>query len=367
MIKKLILSLICVLALGACKDEKALESQQKPVIKIGVNLHLTGQLAHTGKGSQNAIQMAFEKWQNKDTKYQYELLFEDDMMKSSQAALNAQKMINIDGVKAILSLFGIVDRVIDGIADQNKVISISCSYGKNKVPAYGLNTGAQNEEIYAAVVHQLKKENVKKVVLEGSQSSVSFAILDYFEKHLPSEGIKVLVNEKHNLDARDFRTSIQRTETLNPDYYLMFGVEPMNSIFVKQYREITGKTNVVGLGNFPEMADELWPIFEGFWSACLIGGTEDFTKEYEARFDDRVHGCSANLYDGLDMLITAFENTPLRQGQTVPNNEDVMDYLRHIGTWNGAYGSIMVGGDGISHTNVENVKMQNGQWVKMGE
>ena len=176
-----------------------------------------------------------------------------------------------------------------------------------------------------------------------------------------------MANEKHNLDVRDYRASIQKTEGLNPDYYLIFGVEPMNSIFVKQYHEITGKNNVVGLGNFPEIADELWPVFEGFWSASLIGGTDEFSKEYEMRFHDRVHGCSANLYDGLDMLITAFENTPLRQGQTIPDNEDVMAYLRHIGTWNGAYGSIIVGQDGVSHTNVENLKMQNGKWVTMGE
>jgi len=365
--KRLIFCLVCVLILGACKEEKQLQLQTKPTIKIGVNLHLTGQLAHTGQGAQNAILMAFEKWQKKDTKYHYELIFEDDMLKTQQAAVNAQKLINVDGVRAILSLFGLIDRVIDDIANQNKIISISCSYGKAKVPEYGINTGAQNEEIYAAVLAQLQKQNVKKVVLQGSQSAVSFAILDYFEKHLPDDGIEVLLNEKHNLDIRDFRSSIQKAEQLQPDYYLIFGVEPMNSIFVKQYREITGKQNLASLGSFPEIADALWPQMEGLWAASLIGGTKEFTKEYQTRFHDRVHGCSANLYDGLNMLITAFENTPLRNGQKIPDNKDVIQYLHHIGTYNGAFGTIQMDENGIGHPKVEIVKMQNGKWQPIEE
>lgn len=359
--------LLCCLVLGGCKKESQADIKAQPVIKIGVNLHLTGQLAHTGKGSQNAIQMAFEKWKNKDTKYRYELIFEDDMMKTQQAAVNTQKLIHVDGVRAILSLFGLIDRVVDDISNQNKIISVSCSYGKNKVPEYGINTGAQNEEIYAAVLEQLKKENVKSVVLQGSQSSVSFAILDYFALHLSQDGIAVLENEKHNLDVRDFRTSINKSEKLNPDYYLIFGVEPMNSIFVKQYREITGKNNLASLGSFPEIADELWPNLEGLWAASLIGGTDEFSKEYEAHFHDRVHGCSANLYDGLDMLITAFENTPVREGKKLPDNKDVVNYLRHIGVWKGAFGTIEMDTDGIGHPNVEIWKMKNGKWVKIEE
>ena len=365
--KKIILNLCMVLALSACKEEKAPQTQAKPVIKIGANLHLTGQLAHTGAGAKNALQMAFEKWQKKDTKYRYELIFEDDMMKTQQAAVNTQKLINIDGVRAVLSLFGIVDRVIDDIANQNKVISVSCSYGKSEVPEYGVNTGAQNEEIYGAVVRQLKKENVKTVVLEGSQSAVSFAILDYFAAHLPQDGIKVLANEKHNLDVRDFRTSIQKTEVLKPDYYLIFGVEPMNSIFTKQYREITGKNNLASLGNFPEIADSLWPNLEGLWSASLIGGTSEFSQQYETRFHDRVHGCSANLYDALNMLMMAFENAPVKEGKDIPENIDVVQYMRHIGTYNGAFGMIEMGINGIGHPSVDIVKLQNGKWVKIGE
>ena len=165
--KKLILTLCLALSLTACGEKAdAPQADGKPVVKIGATLHLSGDLAYIGKGAQNALQMLLEKWQKQDTKYNYQILFEDDVMKAQKAAINAHKFIDVDKARVVVSVFGITDRPVDEIANPKEIISLSCSFGKDDVPEYGLNTAPQNEEIYASALRELKKKNVKTVALQ---------------------------------------------------------------------------------------------------------------------------------------------------------------------------------------------------------
>ena len=60
-----------ILALVACKDEKKqpAQAQNKPVVKIGVSLPLTGDMAFMGNIAKEAVLMNFEKWKSQNTKY----------------------------------------------------------------------------------------------------------------------------------------------------------------------------------------------------------------------------------------------------------------------------------------------------------
>ena len=369
--KKWLLSLCMVLALTACKDEKKEEIQanadNKPVIKIGATLPLTGNEAHMAAGAQNTLQMVLEKWQNQDTKYNYEIVYENDMLKLNQAALNAQRFINFYNVNVMISMLGVVDRVIDDIADKHNIISLSCSYGKDNVPEYGINMAPQNKEIYGVALKELKKKNVKKVALAGSNSGVSNTTLDYAAQHLPEDGIEVVANERYEIGETDYRLSIQKMEQKAPDYYLIFGVEPMNSVFVRQYHELTNKNNLASLGSFPNLNPANIPWFEDIWSVYLIGGTDEFEKTYMNRFGTRVEACSANLYDGVDMLIKAFESTPPRKGSLVPDNLDVLETFKNFKTWDGVFGKMKIKKKGTIEAEVEARVYKNGQWVKIEE
>jgi len=366
--KKWLLSLCMVLALVACDNKKEnAQANGKPTIKIGATLPLSGNLSYIGEGAKNALNMVMEKWQKKDTKYNYQIVFEDDIVKPQQAAINAQKFINIDKSKVVVSVFGVVDRPVDDIANQNKVISLSCSFGKADLPKYGLNTSSQNEEIYASALRELKKRNAKTVALLGSQSAVSDVLLGYAAEHLPKEGIEVIFNERYAIGETDYRLSIQKMEQKAPDYYILFGVEPMNSIFVKQYYELTGKNNLGSLGTFANISLKVFPPVNGVWSIYQLSDNEDFEKEYFAKYQNRVEACSANLYDGLDMIIKAFESTKPREGNKLPDNADVLQTVKDFKTWNGAFGEMKIEPNGIMRMDVPVRVYKDGQWVKVEE
>ena len=354
--------------LTACgKKAETPKENTKPVVKIGATLPLSGDLAYIGIGAKNALNMVMEKWQQKDTKYNYQIVYEDDMVKPKQAVLNTNKFIDIDKVNVVVSVFGVVDRPVDEIANKNKVISLSCSYGKEDIPAYGFNTSPQNKEIYTSSLRELKKRKVKTVALLGSNAAVSNVLLGYAAEHLPQDGIEVVFNERYNLDETDFRLSIQKMEQKSPDYYVLFGVEPMNSIFVRQYYELTGKKNVTSMGTFPNISTKVFPAINGIWSVYVVGNSEVFEKEYFEKHQNRVEACSANLYDGLDMIINAFENTASNENETIPDNTDVLQKIRDFKVWDGASGKVKIEPNGCVRMDVPVRMYQDGKWVKIEE
>ena len=365
--KKWFVYLCMILAFTACQEEKKENADTRLVVKIGATLPLTGNLAYIGEGSKNALEMVMEKWQKADTTYQYQIAYENDMLKIQQAVLNTHRFIDMNKVNVIVSVFGMVDRPVDDITNQNKVISLSCSYGKEKLPEYGFNTSPQNEEIYASALRELQKRNVKTVGLLGSDAAVSHVLLDYMAEHLPQDKIKVLSNEIYPMDEKDYRLSIHKMEQNAPDYYLIFGVEPMNSIFIRQYHEITGKNNLLSLGSFANISLKVFPPINGLLSVYMIGNNEAFEKEYFEKYQSRVEACSANLYDGLDMIIKAFENTPVREGKDIPDNADVLQTLKNFKTWNGAFGKMEINQNGTVKTDVEVRAYHDGKWIKTEE
>lgn len=360
--KKTVCLICCLLMLFGCEKKT---SDDKDVVKIGVSFPLTGSFADTSLSAKEALMMALEKWQKKGTKYHYELYFEDDSSMPQKAALNAQNLIKIKGVRAIISLFGITDKVIDDIAEQNNVISLSCAYGKIKVPTYGFNNCVQNEDVAEILINQLKKENIKKVALVMASTNVSLTVGDYFNERLLKEGFEVVAYEKYNMDTRDMRLSILKMEEKNPDYYLTFATAPLTDIFVKQLKETIGKRNVASFGSFPEMDPSLFYLIEGLWTVYTIAGSDKFEKEFKTKTHHHLKSCAANSYDNLDMLIWAFENTESQNGK-MPDNFTIINKIKHLKTWQGATGNLYIQ-DGVAHPKADLRMYENGKWVKIEE
>lgn len=347
--KKIILSLCAVLALSACKEEKKAQIKEKPIIKIGAELPLSGEYARIGKANQQAIMMALDKWKNKDTKYKYEVIFEDDQMVTSRAAMVANKFINVDKVKAIISTWGIVGPVVADIADKNQVISMACAGMKEIVePYYSFNHFTQDDKLAEKLVPLLKKNNIKSVVFAYSAAAAYDEKAKTIEQKLRDKGIDVLAVERYNISETDFRMSIHKLEELNPDAYIDFVMMPGTVNFLKQFKEMTqGKRKIIGLHVFNEMPSQYWPMVEGLYSIRDSNGTAEFSRAFQEKTGMENQPCNGNHYDNLDLLIWAFENTNVREGQNIPTTKDVVQTLRSVENWNGAVGKISVEDSGL--------------------
>lgn len=348
--KKYLLSLLLVLGLTACGNKtQEQQADTKPTIKIGATLPLSGEYALIGKANQEAILMALQKWQNKKTKYNYDVIFEDDQMMTSRAAVVTNKFISIDKVKAILSTWGIVGPVVANIADKNKVISMACAaMSEITKPYYSFNHFTQDDKLADKLIYILKKNNVKSVVLVHTATAAFDEKANTLQKELTTRGIKILAIERHNIKETDFRIAIHKLEELNPDAYINFVMMPGTVNFIKQFQQITqGKRLMVGLHSFNEMPQKYWPLVNGLYSVRDSSGTAEFAKMFQNKTGIENQPCNGNHFDNLDLLIWAFENTKVREGETIPNTEDVVKTLQDIKNWQGAVGKISVDDKGL--------------------
>ena len=93
----------------------------KPVVKIGVTLPLTGAMAQLGQQGKKAIELRLSEVE-KDSKFDYKVIFEDDQLQSSKEFTNAQKLINFNNVDVMISGFAGGASAISNLAKEKQVV-----------------------------------------------------------------------------------------------------------------------------------------------------------------------------------------------------------------------------------------------------
>lgn len=309
----------------------------KQTIKIGVTLPLTGGVAMLGQNSKAALLLAQEQLP-KNTKYNYEFVFEDDQFKPQAGASSANKLISIDNVSALFSFGSPVGSVVSPIAEKAGVPHINFFASDMNVANGDYNfvnytPPYKDSEVF---IKELNKRGIKTVVFFGQQDNPGVgAIIAAFEKDIQNTDIKVLANQKFNTGTRDFRTQIATVKNLNPDIYVLEASSPELETLTKQLREAGIITPVTTMEAF-EFSSEL-SLFEGMWYVNAADPqkwfVDLFTKKYP---DDTPKFGAANGYDSFNLIVKAVEE--VGDGVTVPTREEIKDALSKIKGFDGALG-----------------------------
>ena len=373
-IKTIILTIIAIGIFGLIfknfsnsKNQPSPDST-KPTIKIGATLPLSGNLSYIGDSSQKTLDMAIKKWNSKNTKYNYELILEDDAFDAKRVAAITNKFINIDKVNAILSVFSIGANVVSPITERNQVIHMTCAYGSQPADGlYNLNNITQYEPQTQLMLDTLKKKNIKTIALLISNNIGSTQQAETLEKKILENGsIKIVAKEIFNIGTKDFGMLIQKIiNKETPEIFYVDGITPEASLVAKYLKQITGDIKLTTINDFIETPDR--EPFEGLWFVESASGTPAFIKEYEEKYNDTLFICGANSYDNLDLLIWAFENTPPRPNETVPNNDDIIAKLLTVKNHYGAIGEFSIDKDGIFQSSPEVKTIKNNKPVTINE
>lgn len=364
--RKYLLSLCMVLALVACKDEKKQEANAdtRPVIKIGVSLPLTGDAANVGEAVKASINMASDEWKHKNTKFDYQIIFEDDTLQTAKAAMVANKFINIDKVNAIMNIWGVTAPVVADVAEKTNTIFFTCAgYIDNEDKTYVFNNYTPVKRISEALIKKLEKLNVKTVAFASDMNAVGDARAKYVVEDLRNAGIDIVAVERYMLGTVDFRMSIAKMEAQNPDYYIIFVEQPGTKNFIEQHKQITGKDNLAAIDVFHEMPKKYWSAADGLWFVKSANGTPDFEKKFQENTGLEIQSCVGNSYDNLNLIINAFENAPIASGEVLPKNEDVLKQLHQAKDVNGAIGKISIDEYGNVDSLAVIMKMVDGKQV----
>ena len=356
--KRIFLILCAVLAIAGCDREKS----DKPVVKIGVMLPMSGENAEFGKNSLYAIEFAADD--HKDSPIKFKIIFEDDMFSPSKATIIANKFINVDKVDAMVSSFSPVGSVVSPIANKARVLHISLANAANIVEGNLNFTDWQLVDVAAQkMVDYLVSQKCEKVVSFNMQT-------------VGNEEFRVKTNEfldKNNIKYKEFSFTpdnhdcalmIQKAKTFGADYWILNSFSPALEIIRKDMLANDLNIPVINIQNM-----SLTKNPELFENQVFIGapdGDANFVSRMAKKTKSKVLTIPAYAYDIVNLIMIANEDFYAKNGRT-PNGYELVETLKETKFYNGIVGKLEVQDNGVIKSPSVVKKFVNGEQVIIGE
>ena len=302
--KKLLCVLCMALSLCACDNKKNDNPQNKPVVKIGMMLPLSGDMAEYGDATKRAIEMV--KSDITDTKNHYEFILEDSGTDSAKAATIIRKLIFTDKINAVMGYISSTAMVVAPIAQENKIPSVFF------VSAPEASIGEYNFRLYPDIVtagkmiaEKIKSEKKKNVaIIYQNIPSMNYMVADMMP--VLKKELKIVVNENFLPDEKNFFALLQKIKRAKPDYIIFEATPPETDIFIKQLHDNKIDIPLAGFQLLGMTAN--LDGLDGTWDVDTAQSSPDFVERYKQMGGSDNIFYADYVYTMLMALINGFEN-----------------------------------------------------------
>ncbi len=342
MFKKLILSLCLVLALGACKEEKAPEAQVKPVVKIGVVDALSGKYAENGQNVRQAIEFAKENFASSGI--DFEFVFEDYGYESKRAAVAANKLIHVDKVDALISWSSMSGNVVSPIADKMKMIHFAiCNDDRVAEGKYNFTHFTPSQKLAEKLVKQIEDKGAQKVALFAVYQPALQKHTDEVERMLKEKGLKT---ERFNfsMDNLDFDLMLEKARQNNFDVWYIAALPPSLDIFLKTFFQKNIEVPLVAIDSLLFAQDKA--SVEGMSFVTTPDGNKALLEKLTATNGSKNYFSVGYAYDVANLLMKAYADL-YKLNKKIPSSDEVADYLLNLKGYKGAVGELIMDERGI--------------------
>jgi len=320
------------MALGARTDSAYAATK---VVKVGIDLSLTGADAESATRVKNGIVMAIDAANqgNAVPGYTFELLTLDDGTATSgqydpaQAATNARKMVSDKQVVAAIGpqMSG-AGKAMAPILSQGDLATITPSSTNPDItnPKFAEQYRPAGKPIYFRTVttdayqgpnmanYMAEKLKIKSVYVLDDSGAYGVGIADTFQAQVEKKGVKVLGRDRLDPKAADYTAVLTKIKALNPEALYYGGVGQAGIKLAKQAYDILPKTIKAG-GDGVYGASFLtgtgFPAAEGWYATIasphLTGDTKaaEFVKAYSGRWGVAPEDYSITAYDAALVII----------------------------------------------------------------
>ena len=339
---KVILIIVIILAIVLVGYSFAQVSKNEPTekqtVKIGVILPLTGTSASLGQSAKNAVLLAQE--QLGETKFNYQIIFEDDRMEAKETSNAANKLISMDNVNALVSFTSHAGNVVAPLAQENQRVHVGIA--SDPVIANGeynfLHWTTPEAEAKVWVEEAIKR-GIKTFSFLGMNQQGLIAVRDKVKEEMKGKDITIVDEQIFNMGTKDFRVIIEKARTKNPDAVFIATFSPDLELFAKQYKElgVAIPLTTIEAFEFTEQPE----LFEGRWYVQSAQASNQFSHAFEEKFNDNPQLGSPFVYDAINLIIEAYEQA----GQV--DNDKAIEKLSQIKDFPSSVGTISVGDEGI--------------------
>ena len=340
-------------ALGAVPAQAA-----DKVVKVGLDLSLTGADAESAQRIKNGALMGFDEVnaKNEIPGYKIEPLILDDgtatagQYDPAQAATNARKMVaDRDVVAAIGPMMSGAGKAMAPILSQGDLATITPSSTNPDItdPKFAAQYKPAGKAIYFRTVttdayqgpalanYFFDVLKVKSVYVLDDSGAYGVGIADSFQKRAEQKGMKVLGRDRLDPKAADYTTILTKIKSLNPDALYYGGVGQAGVKLAKQAYDIVPKM-IKGGGDGMYSAEMLsavgFPAADGWYATIasphLVGekATDAWMKAFSAKYNMQPDDYTITAFDAALVIGDAIKRAVADKKDI--NRGTIRDYIQ---------------------------------------
>lgn len=300
----------------------------KPPIKIGAVLALTGSAANYGQSLRQGLEIAKAEINDAggiDSR-PLEIIYEDSRAEATAGVSAFTKLSSIDRVPLVVGSISSVILAMAPMADRNHVVLLNSSAISPKIceEATGylfsiMVSGAQEAEFAAKALAGGKEEEVA-IIFSNNSSGIDTK--DKFTKYFVAAGGRIIASEGYDLGATDFRTQLAKIKSAGAKavYLIAFSSQDFANV-LRQSQELGLRVQWYSYSGFEtkETLALAGPAAEGvvysYPKVVDVGRMDEFRREYQERYNSWPDIYTVTSYDGLHLVRHIIDkNGPSAQG-----------------------------------------------------
>jgi ABC-type branched-subunit amino acid transport system substrate-binding protein len=308
--------------------------------RVGGILALSGDGAAMGQAFRNGFQLGLDKLPAA-IRDQIKVQFEDDALSAKNAVSAFRKLESEGGVDLVFSFFSGSALALSPIIESKGVTMLAIAADPNVVKGkkYAFNFWMTPDIATEAFIAEAKKRGYKKIGRVSASHSGVAAYKDSFDR-LNNGRLTVAVDEEFSPEARDFRSFVSKLKGKGElDAVLVILLPGQIGLFTKQARQGGFLKDFIGVELFEdkgEVASSDGAMINQ-WYVNSDSPTEEFQRDYQARFPNSSQYSAANGYDAALLLGDA-----LSKGHT---KSTMYTYFQNVKDFHGALGTYSSTGD----------------------
>lgn len=182
-------------------------------------------------------------------------------------------------------------------------------------------------------------------ILKDASNDYSKGLADYFKKTFTEKGGKIVAEEGFIKGDRDFRATLTKIRSLNPDFIYVPGYYEEVAPLIKQAREL-GINVAIGGGDGWDSPDMVKVAGEANLNNTYFTNhysvedqnpkVQEFVKAYKAKYNKEPDAFAALAYDAVQLLVQAIKDA------NSTNPEDIKNALSKIKDFEGVTGKMTI-------------------------
>jgi branched-chain amino acid transport system substrate-binding protein len=300
-------------------------------IVVGEYGSLTGATATFGISTKNGIELFLDNMNAAGgiagTKVR--VLVEDDQSRPEEAATAVNKLIDQDGVVAVLGeVASSRSMAAAPICQQAGVPMITPSSTNPKVTELGtyIFRVCFIDPFQGQMIAKFAKERLtftRGAVFRDIKNDYSVGLANYFTEAYHALGGTIVSDESYSEGDQDFKAQLTVIKSKRPQFLMVPGYYTDVGLIARQAREIG--LDVPMLGGDGWVSDELLEIAQGsldgsymvnhYWVEDPNPAVQKFVNDYRARYGSTPDGLAALAYDAAGVLVSALDRLRQEDGE----------------------------------------------------